>query len=519
MRYADFAYRFDTWIKTSVLLLFMIVIAILTGISVDSGSLVIPVALVALIVFTFIYTIFGRGGDPEAVLLGLLTFGYIVGNRGFAAVSLSDSAPLYVGEVTVMACFATFVFRMAFTKGRLVPPNSMGWTVAVFLMIGVVRFAVDVYQAHPRSFADVRDIARDFAMVYYAAVFFIAYHIGLREGSRRFFVGILNFAFILLLPSFALPLFFPEIYNSLSVRGTPLIFHKGDLASAFLAAGSIYFFVTSKRSGHPWLWIFLSMGLFWLFAYGPARAALVGLIAADCFLLLARRGQIVKYQAIYAVIGIIAVLLITPIFKHSNEDSILLRVAEKTATIFDVFGTAHYRLDSSASSLQNTRFRQVWWQNVYDETMEKSPIFGLGFGYDISARFLRNYPLPLGDDFDARSPHSYLFSMFGRLGLVGLLAFLAIVFQIVLLAFRYAAEVRKTKTFGAGLALWTALIIILLSACFGVVLEGPMAAIPFWIFLGLVASEKFARSHTTTGEQKKNVPPRFIEPPLSQAEN
>ena len=519
MRNIDFAYRFDTWIKTTVLLLFMVAIVILTGISVDSGSLAIPVALVALMGFTFIYTIFGKGGDPEAILLGLLTFGYIVASRGFAALSLSAVAPVYVGEVTVMACFATFVFRMAFTKGRLVPPNSLGWTVALFLVIGAVRFAVDVYEAHPRSFNDVRDIARDFAMVYYAAVFFIAYHVGLREGSRRFFVAILNVAFILLLPSFGLQVFFPDIYNSLSIRGVPVLFHKGDLVSAFLAAGSIYFFVTSKRSGHPWMWIFLSMLLFWLFAYGPARAAIVGLIAANCFLLLSRRGQIVKYQAIYAIIGVVVVLLISPIFKNKDEDSILLRVAEKTMTIFDVYGKGAYRLDASASSLQNTRFRQVWWQNVYDETMEKSPIFGLGFGYDISARFLRNYPLSLGDDFDARSPHSYLFSIFGRLGLVGLLAFLAIVFQIVLLGFRYASEVRKTKSFGSGLALWTALIIILLSACFGVVLEGPMAAIPFWTFLGLLASEKIgAKSpndrRTEERRGSESLAPRLIKPEI-----
>ena len=500
-----------------MLAFFMVVIAMITGIAVNAGSLIIPVALVALMVFTFIYTIFGKGGDPEAVLLGLLTFGYIVGNRGFAALSLSAAAPAYVGEVTVMACFATFVFRMAFTKGRLVPPNSLGWTVALFLVIGAVRFAVDVYEAHPRSFNDIRDIARDFAMVYYAAVFFIAYHIGLREGSRRFFVGILNVAFILLLPSFALQVFFPDIYNPLSIRGVPLILHKGDLASAFLAAGSIYFFVTSKRSGHPWLWIFLSMLLFWFFAYGPARAALVGFIAANCFLLLARRGQIVKYQAIYAIIGLVVVLLISPIFKNKDEDSILLRLAEKTMTIFDISGTGRYRLNSSASYLQNTRFRQVWWENVYDETMEKSPIFGLGFGYDLSARFLRNYSLPLGDDFDARSPHNFLFSMFGRLGFVGLLAFLAIVIQIVLLAIRYASEVRKTKSFGSGLALWTALIIILLSACFGVVLEGPMAAIPFWTFLGLLASEKIGpESHndrrTEPSRVAGNVAPRLPKP-------
>ena len=104
--------------------------------------------------------------------------------------------------------------------------------------------------------------------------------------------------------------------------------------------------------------------------------------------------------------------------------------------------------------------------------------------------------------------------MFGRLGFVGLLAFLAIVIQIVLLAIRYASEVRKTKSFGSGLALWTALIIILLSACFGVVLEGPMAAIPFWTFLGLLASERVGTQsrndrRTEPSRVAGNVAPRL----------
>lgn len=473
--------------------------------STGSGSFIIPTAVVGLILFSLIYTLFGNGAQAEALILGFLLFGYVVGNRGFAALALSSTAPLYVGEVGMSACFILFLFRMAFTKGRFIPPNAIGWTVAVLILIGSARFALDLDETHPKQLGDIKDILRDFAMVYYASVFFIAYSIGQHEKSRRFIEKALLWAFILLIPSFGLQTFFPDIYDPLSVRGMPIIYHKGDLACAFLAVGTIFLYVRGERSRFRWVWIVLSMLSFCLiFAGGLSRAALVGLIIANGFLLLAKRGKIAKYQMLYAAVGGIALLGVSLISGHKDDDSMLLQMAEKAATIVDVSGNYHYSLSSSESSVQNTRFRKAWWSCVYDETMEKSPVFGLGFGYDLTARFLQTYDVPLGEEFDARSPHSILFSIFGRMGFVGLLSFVAILLQIVLLGFRYAWALRGTSMFNYGLALWTGLIIILITACFGVVLEGPMAAIPFWTFLGLIMSEKGPKPDRTQQNGQKH---------------
>src|SRR5205814_514812 len=69
----------------------------------------------------------------------------------------------------------------------------------------------------------------------------------------------------------------------------------------------------------------------------------------------------------------------------------------------------------------NNEFRAVWWKSVIDETNEKSPVFGLGFGYDLAKRFLRSRQAGNPYEFDTRSPHSIVLTIYGRMGLIGIL--------------------------------------------------------------------------------------------------
>jgi hypothetical protein len=69
--------------------------------------------------------------------------------------------------------------------------------------------------------------------------------------------------------------------------------------------------------------------------------------------------------------------------------------------------------------------------------------------------------------------------------------------------------------------LWCGLWIILVSATFGVVLEGPMGAVPFWIMLGLVAAQSRAEpapapSETTRSQEPvEALTPASATPPAS----
>ena len=73
------------------------------------------------------------------------------------------------------------------------------------------------------------------------------------------------------------------------------------------------------------------------------------------------------------------------------------------------------------------------------------------------------------------------------MGLVGLLALAALV---AALAVRTWRAMRNPLTARTSLGLWAGVWTIFVSACFGVVLEGPMGAVVFWSLLGILnASE------------------------------
>jgi len=74
-------------------------------------------------------------------------------------------------------------------------------------------------------------------------------------------------------------------------------------------------------------------------------------------------------------------------------------------------------------------------------------------------------------------------------GFAGLAVFAA--FLVVLIHATWRA-VRRADTPAHVLALWCSCWVILVSACFGVVLEGPMGAVVFWSLLGLANTEMAA---------------------------
>ena len=80
------------------------------------------------------------------------------------------------------------------------------------------------------------------------------------------------------------------------------------------------------------------------------------------------------------------------------------------------------------------------------------------------------------------------------MGVIGLIPFLMLVATMIRRTRRAARLGPSSET-----ALWCAAWIILVSACFGVVLEGPMGAVVFWTLLGLASS---ARTAIAAGENE-----------------
>ena len=151
----------------------------------------------------------------------------------------------------------------------------------------------------------------------------------------------------------------------------------------------------------------------------------------------------------------------------------------------DYSGTGNYQNERTSDKGDNNRFRLVWWKNVAEETLTTAPVLGQGFGADLTYGFLREYYATSNEDFTARSPHNIFITTLGRMGLAGFAILLGIYFVQARSTARVARAARHDPARAEAMTLQAAVWVVMISACLGVVLEGPMGAIPFWIMLGL----------------------------------
>lgn len=437
------------------------------GALVGSGELAIPIAVFVGLLLVALKTVTARHVRTEVLVLSFLTFGYIVGNRGFAGIKLVPGLPLYFGEIGMLTCVALYAMRNAFLKQNPVSPGVLSHAIVVFLLIGVARFLVDF-----RTYGEFA--ARDFAAVYYAAFFFLGFSASQHIDSRRCYEKILFVSMTLLIPIYLIDLFFPDLFTHITLQGLPVILQKGDLQAIFLGWASFYCFLQDETGKHRRILAILSMVSLALMIHSGCRAAYVAAFFGCFLMFVARQYAWLTIQAAAAL----AVLLIVFSVVGFNRNYGLYEAVKQSHGMED-------------TSTQNNQFRLVWWREIFEETQSQAPWFGLGFGYDLAAGFLRLSAAQIDPEaFDVRSPHNYFVTIYGRMGAVGECVWVVIVFSICQNALASAWDVRRGRQGIAALALWAGVTMLLVSAAFGVVLEGPMGAIPFWCALGMAMERK-----------------------------
>lgn len=431
----------------------------------------------------------------DVILLGLLLIGYVVGNRGFAQLMPLPGLPLFPAEFGLAVGVSWMLVQTALRRTLPWRSDFLNWALLLWLVLGTARVVIDI--RHYGLLA-----IRDYSTIYYTAFFFLAQHYGAQPRARHYLISCIMLAVTALLPVYFLfsefPLFF---FTHLTVRGVPLIYLKGDLALAFLAAGSVVVFHAGRGPHRAWAWP-LATALFLTVLAGDSRASLVGAVVAMVWLALARRWAFPAVQT-----GVAAFILITVVaLAYSGNvpwaTNRLAGLRDRVVSIVDVNSTLAYESEDNAYKSDNNQFRLVWWRTVLEDTWAGGPVFGLGFGYDIGASFAQIYD-PTAEEFTGRSPHSIVIGTIGRMGAVGLAVLLAVV---AAMAARTWRALRDPATDPLTCGLWCAAWVVLTSACFGVVLEGPMGAVVFWSLLGLANSMAAAPGAAEVPSAKSQVP-------------
>jgi O-antigen ligase len=417
--------------------------------------------------------VFLAGVSLDRLVLGALLFGYLVGNRGFAQLMPTARLPLLPAEIGLVLAGGWMIVQSARARSLPFRRDLLNAGVLAWLIVGTGRVLFDV---KPFGFVALRD----YAMVYYAAFFFIAQQAVAGNGGR-FLLRILVLAAIAQPIAAVLVEVFPEFFlTTFAVRGVPLIYFKGDLALTFTAV-SAFVLLLLPRGGHRlWAWPLATAELLYVIG-GDNRASMLGALTGLAWLALSRVRRLVWSQAAVMAIALFVLAAAALIGEQPWARQKFHGLVERFASLTDFSGRGSYSHEESGVKGDNNRFRAVWWRTVIDDTLDQNPLFGLGFGYDLARNFLREYNPDMAEDFTARSPHSIVISAFGRMGFVGLIALLAIVAVLIVRTWRV---MREPGTDPTTLGLWACVWVIFVSACFGVVLEGPMGAVVFWILLG-----------------------------------
>lgn len=448
-----------------------VLIALLVGAQIAQGGWFLSGLIAVGVILLLLYRL-QSSGLSKVILVGLLA-GYLIGNRGFAQFMPMPSLPLLPGEAGL-----TFLFALLFVEQSRGTSRVSFWTgldalIAGWILVGIGRILFD-----GRTYGLVA--VRDFAMVYYAAFYFVARAATLRDGQiAATLLATVRISAVPMGILFLLSDYFPGLFlNTLTFRGVPLIFYKDDLVGLYAAIAAVLHFLRYEetRKTHNLVFFF---GLVGLVISTNNRAAMVALAVMTGWVVLAGRWRLTAWLGIGGVVGALILLVATQLRNESWETTPLFSIYEAAVSLTDPTGQGDYRGEGTSIKGDNNLFRWVWWQLVIQDTWSNSPIFGLGFGYDIAAQFEREYFGGMATDFTARSPHSIFVTVFARMGLAGLAFFGAIVAIMFHHAWR-ATQMADLTLIGAWGGAWA----ILASASFGVVLEGPMGAVVFWILLG-----------------------------------
>lgn len=421
-----------------------------------------------------------RGPLTEAWLLGFLFFGYVIGNRGFAQLSPVPGLPIFFSELGLGVIVTLMLLRGALQRTLPIRRDWLNGLLLLWFVLGAGRLVWDI-----RTYGFLA--VRDFALIYYVLYFFATQALAQHAPSRLLLRGALQATYVLLPITGLLAVLFPDFFlGNFLVDGVPLIYYKGDLLATFLFTGFIMVLPADRFSWRDGWWRWLSaltslvLGLELL-----SRSSLVGLVVAIGWLGLSGRWRAARVFVVVCACGLVAVTIYSLLQKKDFTQTRAYAIYESAASIVDYSGTGSYQSEDSSSKGDNNRFRVIWWKNVAMETLTTSPVLGLGFGADLARGFLVEYYPTSEPDFSARSPHNVFLTTLGRMGLAGMAVFMSVYWVQARITARVAREARIDPARNEAMTLQAAVWVVMVSSCLGVVLEGPMGAVPFWIMLGL----------------------------------
>lgn len=425
----------------------------------------VQIAILGTVGAAILFIVIKNDLSIDMKMLLFVTFGYFIGGKGFAY--LSPVAPIYIGEIALAICSLMFIFRHKGNVFKFIGRHPIITFSIAILLLCLVRIYFDYKKFGLYSI-------RDFAMVYYSLFAGLVYLLMNKTANRELFQKC--FKYSLLIGTGVL------IISSLGARGLldsisfGTISPHADLGAA-MSTGLVFFFIQKYNLSKKQIWLAFSF-ILTAFIFTQKTAFPFSFLAVTAFFFLFSKMRIIIFLGVF---GTLVLAVIIPLGILADNDALL------GSDIVQTIGSASEVTIDTEGMANTTAWRITWWRIVYEMTMEQNPFLGLGFGADITSPFLRevynvNY---YGQEHGyARYPHNILFTIFGRLGILGLCFFMAYMVLFLRTVLSFIKTVRFNKCEATEVAMIAFVLAGFANAFVQATYEVPFAAILHWCTLG-----------------------------------
>ena len=265
-----------------------------------------------------------------------------------------------------------------------------------------------------------------------------------------------------------------------------LIYKNGDLAVHLLIATFFMMSGDIKMNKRFSILNIILIGYLFLITATFNRGGMVAyLLGLSIFLFYSRKTALAKKYFSYAKFIPAVLIIALPIYLSTKvKDNTQGRNIGIEQLKDNVFSIVNPGAEKSGLN-DNVAWRLVWWAKIVDYTfLGEYFIQGKGLGINLSI----DDDIKM-DDESLRSPHNFHLNILARFGV---LAFFIWLYWLYLMI----RQLRSRYLNPQNLTYLCIIIAFLVNASFDVSLEGPMAAFPFWIIIGLLyVSQTFEQEY------------------------
>lgn len=260
------------------------------------------------------------------------------------------------------------------------------------------------------------------------------------------------------------------------------LYKFGDMGVHLLISTILLLNGNIKLSGRYLIGQFIVIAYLFLVLSSYSRSGMISFGIPLVIFLFATKNQEIKKQVVSLLkLAPIFILLALPIFLSTNVEENFqgrkLGIEQLQQNVVSLLATE----EDGTTLSDNKVWRLVWWAKIIDYTfMGEYFMMGRGLGMSLAETDDIVHEESEGV---LRSPHSFHLTILARFGVP--LFFMWILFLIW--HFKSFWNKRITPMLLVFLTITCAFII---NASFDVYLEGPMGAMPFWIFMGLTYLEE-----------------------------